>query len=429
MFKVLVIAYYYPPMGLSGVQRTLKFTKYLSKYNWEPTVLTTGKTAYYSHDLSLLEEAEKAKIRVERTDSFEINSLLKKMGTVKMPNEKLRKILSKLSKTFFIPDNKVPWALKAYKKAKQLLSEDNYDLIFVSIPPFSSFRLANKLKREFDIPLIVDYRDLWYGNHFAYYPTPYHRMRHKKLEDIALRGADHVVVVNRNIKEKLLTTFPFLKFDDISIIPHGYDPEDFEELSPTKDENLLKKIKITYSGIFYENVTPKYFLKAFKELTVTNPEIAEHFELHFIGHFRRENEKLIKKLNLHRFVHIHGYMNHSDLLPKIISTDVLWVMLGNGNNMNTVSAGKLYEYFGTKKMILATVPEGASKTSAQEYKSSIITSPDNIIEIKNALIQIYEMHKSNSIPEPDENFVNNHNREYLTKLLTQQFQFHLRDQQ
>ncbi len=428
MFKVLVIAYYYPPMGLSGVQRTLKFTKYMSKYNWEPTVLTTGKTAYFAHDLSLLKEVEQNGISVVRTDSFDINSLLSKFGTVRMPNEKIRKFLSNLSKTFFIPDNKVPWTLKAYKKAKSLLNEEKYDMIFVSIPPFSSFRLANRLKKEFDIPLIVDYRDLWYGNHFAYYPTPYHKMRHKKLEDSALRNADHIIAVNRNIKEKLLTTYPFLKFEEVSIISHGYDPLDFEGLEHEQDERLLKKIRITYSGIFYENVTPKYFLKAFKLLTNSHPEIAERFELHFIGHFRRENEKIIKKYNLHRFAHIHGYMNHEDVLRKIISTDVLWVMLGTGNNMSTVSAGKLYEYFGTKKLILATVPDGASRSSAEEYNSSIITSPDNIEEIRNAFIKIYEMFEKNDVPEPNDDFVKNHDRDYLTKQLTQQFQFHLREE-
>lgn len=428
MFKVLVIAYYYPPMGLSGVQRTLKFTKYMSKYNWEPTVITTGKTAYFAHDSSLMKEVENNKIEVIRTDAFDINSLLSKMGTIKMPNEKLRKFLSNLSKTFFIPDNKVPWTIKAYKKANNLLKQEKFDLIFVSIPPFSSFRLATRLKKEFDIPVIVDYRDLWYGNHFAYYPTPYHKMRHKKLEDYALRNADHVVVVNRNIKEKLITTYPFLRFEDVSIITHGYDPEDFEGKEPEKDERLLKKIKITYSGIFYENVTPKYFLKAFKELSRTHPEIAERFELHFIGHFRTENEKLIKKYNLHRFVHIHGYLNHDDVIRKIISTDVLWVMLGSGKNMNTVSAGKLYEYFGAQKLILATVPEGASRTSAEEYKYSIITSPEDVAEIKNAFIKICDIIDSEEILHPDLDFVKNHDRNYLTKQLTQQFQFHLRDE-
>ena len=97
MFKVLVIAYYFPPMGLSGVQRVLKFTKYMSLYGWEPTVITTDKTAYYAHDKSLMKEAEDADIKIIRTGGKDPNSLLSKRGTVKMPREFIRKFFGMIS--------------------------------------------------------------------------------------------------------------------------------------------------------------------------------------------------------------------------------------------------------------------------------------------------------------------------------------------
>lgn len=428
MFKALIIAYYYPPMGLSGVQRTLKFTKYMKSYNWEPTVITTGRTGYYAHDLSLLKEAEKADIRIIRTESFDVNSLLAKYGTIRMPGEKFRKILGKISKTFFIPDNKFAWANSAYKKASELIKNEKFDVIYVSIPPFSPFSMAKKLSKKFDIPLIVDYRDLWYGNHFAYYPTPYHKMRHKKLEDSALRAADHVIAVNRVVKEKLITTYKFLNFEDVTIIPHGYDPEDFENLEPKIEPTIVRKIKLLYSGIFYENVTPKHFLKAFKKLTVENPEIAENFELHFAGLLRRENEKLVKKLNLSEFVHNHGYMDHKALIQKLIDADVLWVMLGEGSNMHAVSSGKVFEYFGSRKPILACVPEGATRNAVKEYKASFIADPYDIDGIKNKLIEIHDLMKKGEMPSADENFIQKHDREFLTKQLTKQFQFFIRDE-
>lgn len=428
MFKALVISYYFPPMGLSGVQRTLKFAKYMSEYNWEPTVITTGKTGYYAHDISLLEEAENSKINIVRTEAFDINSILSRFGTIKMPNERLRKFLGKLSKTFFIPDNKTAWSNAAYKKATELIKKEKFDVIYLSIPPFSPFSMAKKLNKKFDIPLIVDYRDLWFGNHFAFYPTPYHKMRHKKLEDTALRSADRVIVVNRIIKEKLITTYKFLNFDDVTIIPHGYDPADFDNLERNPDSRLFRKIKILYSGIFYENVTPKYFLQAFKKLTIEYPEIAENFELHFAGHFRRENEKLVKSLKLSEFVLNHGYMNHKDVVKKLIDSDVLWVMLGNGKNMNSVSSGKVFEYFGSRKPILATVPEGATRNAVLEYGASFIAEPDDIDGIKNKLIEIYEMTKRNEMPVPNDEFIKKHDRNFLTKQLIKQFQFFIRDE-
>jgi len=426
MFKVLVVTYYFPPMGLSGVQRVLKFTKYMSDYNWEPTVITAGKTGYYAHDKSLLKEAEESNIRVIRTDAFDPNSLLAKYGTISMPREFIRKILSKISKFIFIPDNKKSWANKAYTEAKKLLSNEKFDLIFVSIPPFSQFEIAAKLKKEFNLPLVVDYRDLWFGNHFGFYPTPYHKYKHKKLEYAALKAADKIITVNRRIKEKLLTTYQFLNFEDFDIIPHGFDPQDFENVKPIIFET--KKLRILYSGIFYENITPKYLLQAFYELSQERPDITENIELHFVGHFRKENQKLVKKLNLFENVIEHGYLNHNEVLRYLASVDLLWVMLGNGLNMNMVSAGKLFEYFGTRKPIVATVPDGASKTAAENYKASFITKPNDITEIKAMLIKVYELYHTNELPTPDEEFVIDHDRNYLTKKLVNNFQFFLKDE-
>jgi glycosyltransferase involved in cell wall biosynthesis len=415
-------------MGLSGVQRTLKFTKYMSEYNWAPTVLTTGKTGYYAHDLSLLREAEDAGIRIERTDSRDINSLLSNFGTVKMPREIFRKLLSYISKTLFIPDNKISWSAKAYKTAKKLLANEKYDAIFVSIPPFSSFMLAIKLKREFGIPVTVDYRDMWYNNHFAFYPTLYHRYKNKQLEDRCLRETDGIVVVNRRIKERLLNTYPFLNFNDISIIPHGYDPADFENITVLESDARKIKLRILYSGIFYENVTPKYFLKAFKKLSIEKPNIAENFELHFVGHLRKENEKLVKRLKLQRFVHNHGYHEHNEVIKKLMNADVLWVMLGNSKNMDTVSAGKLFEYIGTKKPIIACLPEGASKTAAQDYGASFFAEPENIDSIYNVLLKVHQHFVDGTLPVPNDDFIIQHDRNYLTKQLTQLLQFNLKEE-
>src|SRR3990170_7482105 len=103
MFKVLVIAYYFPPLGLSGVQRTLKFVKYMSPHGWQPTVITTGSIAYYAHDNYLQTELDQLDINVIRTSAFDPNAILSKFGTVKMPGERIRKVLNMLSQTFFIP--------------------------------------------------------------------------------------------------------------------------------------------------------------------------------------------------------------------------------------------------------------------------------------------------------------------------------------
>ncbi len=425
MFKVLVIAYYFPPLGLSGVQRTLKFVKYMPKYGWQPTVISTGDIAYFAHDKSLQEELDKLNIKVVRTSSADPNSVLSKLGTVKMPNEKVRKLLSLISQSIFIPDNKVSWSNKAFHMASELLSKEKYDAIFISAPPFSAFKMSAKLKKKFDIPLIVDYRDLWYKSYFAFYPTPLHSLLHKRMEYLSLKAADKVMVTNRKIKEKLLNFYKFLTFDDVVIIPHGFDPEDFLMVKPPP--KTTDKLIITYSGIFLEYNTPKYFLEAFKQITIERPDIASKIELHFVGYLRKENQKLVKKLKLEEFVKDFGYMNHDEALKKVMASDVLWFMIGRKRNIDAILPGKMFEYFGSGKPVIACVPEGAAKAASIEYGASFITEPEDLQGIKQAVYSVYELYRTNQLPLPDKNFIDKHRRDFLTETLIKQFQLLIKE--
>ncbi|MCS6808355.1 MAG: glycosyltransferase, partial [Bacteroidota bacterium] len=310
--KVLVLAYYFPPMGLSGVQRTLKFTKYMRRFDWEPTVITTGPIGYYALDQSLYEEVERENIRIVRTSGGDINALLAAKGAFKqraMPAEALRKVLSWFSSWLFVPDNKRAWARQAYRIAATMLQEEAFDLLFVSAPPFSALRSAARLKRMFGIPLVMDYRDLWFGNQFMFYPTPLHRWLHQRMEYYVLREANKVIVPNRRMKEWLLRHYPFLHHQDIAIIPQGFDPDDFAVQRSARADT---KFRLGYAGSFYDCITPKYFLQAFQALARERPDIAENIELHFAGLLRKENMRLVKKLGLEKYVHYHGYLDHAD---------------------------------------------------------------------------------------------------------------------
>jgi len=424
MFKVLVLAYYYPPMGLSGVQRVLKLTKYLPRYGWEPTVITTGKTGYYAHDVSLLKEAESANIRIIRTEAFDPNSILSSFGTVAMPREFIRKLLSRISKVFFIPDNKISWAKKAYKISADLVEKEKFDLIFVTVPPYSAFTTAKKLKAKYDIPLIVDYRDLWHKNHFRFNITPYHIYKHHKLEDKCLRAADKVLVINRRFKEEILQQYKFLSFKDIEILLHGYDPEDFESVDALPKNN--NKLRLLYSGIFYEYISPKNFLKAFKLLTLERPDVAASYELHFAGILRRENQLLIKKLGITDYVREHGYLEHKQAIKHIKSADALWMMIGKNRDSDLISTGKLFEYFGSCKPILGIVPPGTASAALKEYGASYICDPDDVTGIKNEFIRLSEDFMGNRFPKANIEFIKKHDRNILTQQLVKLFQFHLK---
>jgi glycosyltransferase involved in cell wall biosynthesis len=398
----------------------------MKRYNWDPVVLTTGDIAYFAHDYSLLRESEEAGIRVVRTDGKGPNALLSKFGTIKFPSEIVRKIINRISQSIFIPDNKVSWTRAAYKTAEELLTNEKFDGIFVTGPPFSAFVLGTKLKQKFDLPLYLDYRDLWFGSYFAFYLTPFHRYLQKRNEYLTLKAADLIFVTNRKIKEKLLNFFPFLTFEDVVIMPHGYDAEDFEKFQAVPKTN--DKMVLSYFGIFLEYNTPEYFLKAFKKLSIERPDVARDIELHFIGFLRKENKKLIRKLKLESFVKDHGYMSHGEAIVKLKSTDVLWLMVGKKRNIDAILPGKLYEYIGSLKPIIACVPEGAAMSAVKEYGASFVTDPFNIDEIKDTILKVYELYRKKELPCPDTDYVAKFRRDYLTEQLTKQMQFYVKDE-
>lgn len=420
MFKVLILAYYFPPMGLSGVQRVTKFVKYLPQFGWSPRVITCEPGTYYAFDETLLSDIPGDKVTIHRIKGKEVNSVLPKKGTVEMPSELTRKTLSAISSIFFIPDNKKSWSKKAYNFAKELLRKESFDLIFVSGPPFSTFTFASKLKKEFSVPLIFDYRDLWYGNQFAIYPTPIHKSLIMGAEYKALKAADKVIVTNRRIKEKLMEYYKFLQFSDVTILPHGFDPEDMttSEVPAGYEGDYFH---VTYSGIFYEYITPKYFLEAFALLIQSNPEIAKKIKLHFVGLLRKENRKLLTKLNLQDYIIEHGYLPHKEAVGALLKSDLLWFMVGKGRNSDTISSGKMFEYIGTGKPILACLDDGALKSILSEYNGAAIVPSDNPEMIKQELINLFNAHSSNSLPVIDEEFKQKYRRDLMTETLSKEF--------
>lgn len=226
--RVLVVAYYFPPMGLSGVQRTLKFVKYLPKFGWLPTVLTIEPHGYYAKDESLLRELEGRDVRVVRT---ELTGAARLFGrgkeVVKLPHERVRKLMSMLSDTVFIPDNKIGWTRRAVAKALELHRETPFDLIFTTAPPFTDFLVGAKIKARIERPLVFDYRDPWVDYPFKFYPTPLHKLWNFLLERRALRASSHVITTNRRVKEQLIKRYRFLTYHDIDIIAQGFDPADY----------------------------------------------------------------------------------------------------------------------------------------------------------------------------------------------------------
>lgn len=416
MKKVLIIAYYFPPLGGSGVQRVLKFVKYLPQFSWQPTVLTIGPTAYYAKDESLLKEIESLNIRIIRTSSLDPNSVVhKKQEVVKMPKEGTRKIFSFLSDLFFIPDNKIGWKRKAVKAASELLKKEKFDVIFATSPPVTDFLVGKELKKKFKVPLVVDYRDSWLSFPFKYFPTPLHRYIHYRLERSVLRASDMVVTTSRRTKEEILLRHKFLTHKDIAIISHGFDPED---LKVPSDDVLphIEKMRITYSGMFYAKITPIYFLQALSKVLKEHSQLRGRIEACFVGLFRTEFINYVNHLGLQNSVNILGYLEHRESVKYLLASDVLWLMMQD----DIMTPGKIFEYIGTGKKIMGCVPKGYMRSIIEEANGMCV-DPTNVNQIADMIVQLYGQYEKKQLHGARLEVVDKYDRIKLTGELAKIF--------
>lgn len=413
--RALVIAYYFPPMGLSGVQRTLKFVKYLPKFGWHPTVLTVTPGGYFAQDESMLEEINVPEIRIVRTKTAGPGKLFAKREVVKVPSERSRRFLSRISDTFFIPDNKIGWRKKAVAKALALHKETPFDLVFATAPPFTDFLIGADVKAKINKPLVFDYRDPWYEYPFRFYATPFHKWRHHQLERKALRASSHVITTNRSVKESLIARYPFLTYHDVDIIPQGFDPEDYRQRGDV--HRTPGKMRITYAGIFWEDRVPDYFLKALHALLQERPALRGKLEACFIGNFRNENLKIVQHLGLQDTVTVLGYLPHGECVKELAASDVLWMIVGDGFG----SPGKTYEYIGAQKPILGCVPDGFLKATILEAGGRTV-APDDVAGIKTAIGDYFDLFERKALKGPGLEVMEKFNRVNLTGHLVRIFE-------
>jgi glycosyltransferase involved in cell wall biosynthesis len=407
-------------MGLSGVQRTTKFVKYLPQYGWEPTVLTVESVGYFARDESLLKEIEGRGIRIVRTPPAGPGRFLVRRETVRLPSERTRKWLSRISDTFFIPDNKIGWKKSAVKTALSLHAETPFDLIFSTAPPFTDFLIGAEVKEAIRKPLVLDYRDPWYEYPFRFTPTPLHRRRHRVLERRALKASSFVITTNRRVKESLISHFPFLTYHDIDIIPQGYDPEDFPGETPAESDPEIRKppgrMRITYAGVFWEDRAPTAFLEALAALLKQQPALRQRIEALFIGNFREENRKTVEHLGLQDVVKEVGYVAHDVCARYLRASDVLWMIVGDPMG----SPGKTYDYLGAGKPIFGLVPEGFMKALIDEA-GGITVPPGDVPAITEALARLVKQHDEGRPGGPPADVRQRYDRMLLTESLARVF--------
>ncbi len=360
MKKVLIITYYWPPSGGSGVQRWLKFAKYLPEFGWQPVILTVDPqyASYPQRDESLQREIG-SDCLVYTTKSFELYNLYKWLsGKKEVPyggfaNESKEGMLQKISKflrgNFLLPDPRKGWNKYAFKKAAELIREFNIETVVTTSPPHSTQLIGLKLKQKFNIRWIADLRDPW--TDIYYYNQFNHTALARKIdlgyERKVIENADQLITVSEDVKRIFAEKSELPIAAKTVVIPNGFDEDDFRITNiPTE----IRKI-ITYTGTISEAYDVEHLLKALSQL---KNELKVQLLIRFVGKIPASVAQKFKDAK--HLVELVGYVDHQKSIEYLFRSDILLLVIPKVKNNQGILTGKFFEYLAAQKPVLAIGP-------------------------------------------------------------------------
>ncbi len=407
MKKVLMIAHQFPPIGGSGVQRTVKFVKYLRNFDYEPVILTRDASKAALKDETLLKDIPQG-IKVIRTKACDFAAL---PGIFKY----LGKVVNKL----LIPDSERVWQHFARKQALAAIKDNKIDVIYTTSAPYSDHLLGVYLKKHHpEIPLVCDFRDEWTNN-------PYHVRNglrakiERNQEKMVLKYADCLITNTPVMLSNFLRDNPETK-GKFYVIPNGYDDEDFagmEDIVPSND-----KFTLTYTGLLYGKRKPDNFFEALKRAIDEGSVDKSKINVRLIGNYKVEQlQTVIDSYKLNGIVSLMPYMKHRECLFELIKSDALLLIEPSGPGAEAFYTGKVFEYMNTKRPILASIPEhGAAAQLITDTKTGLVSDFNDIQTTKKNLIELYNCWTNDTNPvNPVIDEVKKFERKELTKALVE----------
>jgi glycosyltransferase involved in cell wall biosynthesis len=419
--KILVVTYYWPPGSGPGVQRWLKFVKYLVQLGWEPIVLTVKNGSFSSKDESLAQDIPNS-VRVERTATLEpfslFNFLQGKKGNespVGMGDlHKKKSLVSKLGlwvrANFFVPDARMGWNIYAYKKALQLVSEEGIETVVTTGPPHSTHLIGYKLKSKTQkINWIADFRDPWSTIFYNQY-LPRTKRAHAKdvaLEHQVLKNADRVLTVSPGLVEELSSVSP-----NVDVIYNGYDSDDFEAADEQSSD-----FELTYVGNFLEGQDIDELWESIQELITEDKEFGEKLKLKFTGTTAPILQEKLKSIFKEKFEQF-GFVGHKEAVKRMNRAGALLFVIPRAQNNKVIVTGKIFEYLATGKPILAIGPtDGNAAPILRDCDHLPMSDYAQKNQIKAQLRQIYNLWKNKDTIHVNHKAVKSYSRVGQTKKL------------
>ena len=364
---ILIITYYWPPSGGSGVQRWVYFSKYLKKLGYSPIVLTIDlkSASYPAIDRSLINETQGIPVHyVKSFNWIKIYSWFKKGKKDKIPQGEFSKkglvdhIAAFIRGNFFIPDARVNWAKSAIKEALRIVKSHKIEKIITSGPPHSTHLIGLNLKKQLNLKWIADFRDPWTDIFYvkSFYRLSFAKKKDKLFERKVLSNANAIITTTsenfqKDLQSKISINQNFFK------IHNGYDSDLFKKIKKRKN----KDFQIVFTGLLTENHPYKEFIQSFIKFLKKDPKV--NVKIILAGLI---SEKILNEFNRISNIEFHGYINHQDAVNLMIDGNILLNFMYKQEKNTTMISGKLIEYMATGNPVLMI---GDKKSEASKLLS------------------------------------------------------------
>ncbi len=404
MKKVLIITYYWPPSGGAGVQRWLKFVKYLGEFGWEPIVYTADNPEYPIIDVSFEKDIPKG-ITILKQPIWEPYQLYKKLIGQKKEErvvsgflqEKGRKTWAQnlslwLRGNVFIPDARRFWIKPSVKFLNNWLESNKVDAIVSTGPPHSMHLIAEGVHRKTNLPWLADFRDPWTNIDFAddLNMTSYAKKKNARLEKLVVNSASIITVVSEVMQQE----FQALTNKRVEVITNGFDPDDFRI-----DNSLLfndGKFSIVHTGSLNNRRNQPALWQAISELRTENTEFEKNCVIRLIGKNDVSIKESLQQFNLLQCTDFVDYLPHNEIIAQQKSASVLLLSINNygeaENGFFTPKAtltGKLFEYLAASKPILMIGPADGQAADVVRNSGGAVFGFNDTEAIKIGLIQLF----------------------------------------
>ncbi|WP_278379160.1 glycosyl transferase family 1 [Chryseobacterium arthrosphaerae] len=421
--KILIITYYWPPAGGPGVQRWLKFAKYLPEYGWKPIIYTPENPSYPLLDETLMKDVPE-NIEIVRTKIWEPYQLAEKLnksnkkfkaGQFDVGNNQSWK--SRLSiwvrGNFFIPDARVFWVKPSIQFLEKYLKENKIDTIVTSGPPHSMHLIGLGLKDKLPgLKWIADFRDPW--TEISYYRhlklTKRSDKKHRQLESAVFNNADITLATSYTDAEN------FRKAGARAIcITNGFDESDAGR-KESKQPDQSSVFTLSYIGVLEQLRNPENLWKALDELVQENDAFAKYFSLKFVGRIDDKILSSIQNTSLKNHILNLGYLSHGKAVEEMQNSEMLLITNFPNESSKGIIPGKIFEYLASGKQILSFGPDKADVAKIlEETQAGKHFGYSDTETVKRFILEKFDLWKSGNLSENTQ-----HIEQFSRKNLTQQ---------